>query len=120
MNGVLVILLVAGGLGLAAAALVWAALDRPVRLGHLVASAVVEAVLLVQVVLALVRVAGGTRPPSTATFVAYGLGSLVVLPLGVLWALEERTRWSSVVLAIAAVTVAVIVLRMGAIWDTRA
>jgi hypothetical protein len=38
----------------------------------------------------------------------------------VLWALEERTRWSSVVLAIAAVTVAVIVVRMDVVWDTRA
>lgn len=120
MIGILEAVLVAGALGLAVAALVWAALDRPVRLGHLVAAAAVELVLLVQGVIAVGRVVAGTRPASTATFVAYAVGSLVVLPLGVLWALEERTRWSSVVLAIAAVTVAVIVLRMGSVWNGHA
>jgi len=118
--GVLTAALLLGALGLAVAALVWAALDRPVRLGHLVAGAAVEVVLLVQAIIAIGKIAGGNRPASVATFVAYAVGSLVVLPLGVLWALEERTRWSAVVLAIAAVTVAVIVVRMDVVWDTRA
>jgi hypothetical protein len=115
----LVVVLIVGALGLAVASLVWAALDRPVRLGHLVASAVIEVLLIAQGVVAVVRVIGGTRPASVPTFLAYAVGSLVVLPLGVLWALEERTRWSSVVLAIAAVTVSVMVLRMNIVWNTR-
>lgn len=118
MIGALVVALVVGALVLAGAALLWAALDRPVRMGHVIGAAAVEAVLAVQSVIAVVRVIGGTRPASTVTFVAYAVGSLFVLPLGVLWALEERTRWSSVVLAIAAFTVAVIVFRMGAVWDS--
>jgi hypothetical protein len=117
--GVLSVVLIAGALGLAVAALVWAALDRPVRLGHLVVAAAVEVVLLAQGVIAVGKIVGGNRPASVATFVAYAVGSLAVLPIGVLWALEERTRWSSVVLAIAAVTVAVIVVRMDVVWDTR-
>lgn len=117
MIGALVVALVVGAFALAAAALLWAALDRPVRMGHVIGAGVVEVVLAVQAVISLVRVIGGTRPDSTATFVAYAVGSLFVLPLGTLWALEERTRWSSVVLAIAAFTVAVIVFRMGAVWD---
>jgi hypothetical protein len=115
----LVVGLVIGNLGLMSAALLWAALDRPVRLGHLAAGAVLELALIVQGVVAGVRLIGGNRPDSVPTFVGYLLGSLVVLPLGVLWALEERTRWSSVVLAIAALTVAVIVIRMDVVWDTR-
>jgi hypothetical protein len=114
------LVLIAGSLLLAVAALVWAAWDRPIRLGHLVAGAVVEVALLVQVVLAVARLLAGTRPSSVPTFVGYLLGSLVVLPLGVLWALEERTRWSSVVLAVAAVTLALIVVRMNVVWDARA
>lgn len=120
MIGILEVALVAGAFALAVGALLWAALDRPVRLGHLVAGAAVELVLVVQAVIALGRVVAGTHPASTATFVAYAVGSLVVLPVGVLWALEERTRWSSVVLAIASFTVAVIVLRMGVVWNGHA
>jgi hypothetical protein len=120
MIGALAAALVVGALVLAVAAGIWAALDRPVRLGHLVGGAAVEALLLVQVGIALVRLAGSTALASPATFVGYAVGSLIVLPLGALWALEERTRWSSVVFAVAALTTAVIVVRMGVVWDDRA
>jgi hypothetical protein len=119
MTAALVVAIVIGTLGLAASALLWAALDRPVRLGHVVAGAVLELLVIVQALLAVARLVGGNRPSAVPTFVGYLLGSLVVLPLGVLWALEERTRWSSVVLGIAAVTVTVIVVRMNVVWDTR-
>lgn len=115
----LVVALVAGSAVLALWALLWAALDRPVRMGHLVLGGALEALIVVQVIVAGVRLIGGPRPDSTATFVGYLIGSLVVLPLGVLWALEERTRWSSVVLAIAGLTTAIVVLRLNAVWDTR-
>jgi len=111
--------LLIGACALAVGSLVWAALDRPVRLGHLAVAAAVEALLLVQGIVATVRIVGGTRPASVPTFLAYAAGGLFVLPIGVLWALEERTRWSSVVLAVAAFTVAVIVLRMHVVWDER-
>jgi len=120
---VTVALVVAVGVGTAALgvwALIWAALDRPVRMGHLVLGGVVEALLVLQAIVATVRLIGGTRPDSTGTFVGYLIGSLLVLPLGVLWALEERTRWSSVVLALACLTVGIIVLRMNAVWDSSA
>jgi hypothetical protein len=116
----LVLVLVVGSFGLAASALLWAALDRRVRLGHVVAGGLLELLILVQAAVAVIRLIGGTRPAAVPTFVGYLLGSLIVLPFGVLWALEERTRWSSVVLAIAGVTVAVILLRMNVVWDTRA
>ncbi|HSP38403.1 MAG TPA: hypothetical protein VLR26_11680 [Frankiaceae bacterium] len=113
------VVLIVSALGLAVGSLIWAALDRPVRLGHLVAGAAVEILLLVQGVIAVIRVIGGTRPASVPTFLAYAAGSLLVLPIAVMWALEERTRWSSVVLAVAAATLAVIVLRMNIVWNTR-
>lgn len=116
----LVVALTVGTAALAGWALLWAALDRPVRMGHLVLGAVLEALLVIQAIVAAVRLIAGTRPESTGTFVGYLIGSLLVLPLGVLWALEERTRWSSVVLAIAGLTAVIIVLRMNAVWDTRA
>src|SRR4051812_13932367 len=115
----LAVALIVASLGLTAAALGWAALDRPIRIGHLALAAAIEIALLVQTVVAVVRLVAGNRPESVPTFVAYLAGSLVILPLGVLWALEERTRWSSVVLAVAAVTLAVVVVRLNMVWNTR-
>jgi hypothetical protein len=120
MIAALVVALVLGTAGLSVWALIWAALDRPVRMGHLVLGGVLEALLVIQAIVAAARLIGGTRPESTGTFVGYLIGSLLVLPLGVLWALEERTRWSSVVLAIAGLTLVIVVLRMDAVWDSSA
>ncbi len=41
---------------------------------------------------------------------------LLILPFAALWAFAERTRWSSVVLAIAALTVMFLEYRLLQIW----
>ena len=56
------------------------ALHRRIGSAHLVAAGLLEALLVVQGVLAVVRVAGGHRPAELATFVAY-LSSVVLLPV---------------------------------------
>lgn len=99
-------------------ALVAAALDRPPGRAHLLGLAALEVLLVVQVVLALVRLALGERPDSLGAFVGYCAVVVFVLPLGLLWSLEERTRWSTVVLAAACLTAAVMVLRLQQIWAT--
>lgn len=119
MIGPLAVVLGLAAVAVAVAALIWAGLDRPVRLGHVAGAALVEVGLLVQAVIAVARLIGGTRPSSVATFVGYLAGSLVILPVGTLWALEERTRWSSVVLAVAGVTVALVEVRMSIVWNAR-
>jgi hypothetical protein len=117
--GPLAVVLGLAAVAVAVAALIWAGLDRPVRLGHVAGAALVEVGLLVQAVIGVARLIGGTRPSSVATFVGYLAGSLVILPVGTLWALEERTRWSSVVLAVAGVTVALVEVRMSIVWNAR-
>jgi len=117
MIDILAGVLTGAALLLALAALVLAGLDRPPPLALLGAAAALEVLVLVQVVVAVVQVVAGQRPGSTVTFLGYCLVALLVLPLGVLWALEEKTRWSTVVLAGAAATVAVLVLRMGQVWS---
>lgn len=109
--------LVALPLLIALAALVLAALDRPPPVALLLAVAVVEVLLVVQALVALGVVVAGERPGSVATFLGYALVSTLVLPLGTLWALEERTRWSTVVLAGSAATAASLVLRMIQVWE---
>jgi hypothetical protein len=92
--------------------------DRPVILRQLWAAAVIEALLVVQVVVALVLVAGGPDPAHPGTFWGYLVTTLVVLPLAAAWAFAERTRWSSVVLLVAAFTVAFLQYRLLHLWGT--
>lgn len=80
--------------------------------------AVTEFLLLAQLVLTTVLVAQGqSAARDTVEFYAYLITALLV-PLGaVLWALLDRAnRWSSVVLGVAALTVAIMLVRMHQIW----
>jgi hypothetical protein len=52
----------------------------------------------------------------TVEFYAYLLVAIMV-PVGAgFWALVERNRWSTVILGVAALTVAVMLVRMNQIW----
>ena len=72
--------------------------------------------LLVQAVIGVVALAGTDRPVATLTFVGYLVGSLVVLPLAVFWAMAERTRWGTTVLIVACLVVPVMIVRMDQVW----
>lgn len=112
----LVVLVAAGALGVAAWA-GWRALrDRPVVLRQLLAAGVVEALLLVQLVLGGVLQVTGTPPADVATWWGYAVTTLLLLPVAAAWAFAERSRWSSVVLLVAAVTVAFLQLRLHQVW----
>lgn len=103
-------------LAVAAWAVVLVIRDRAPGRPLLVGLAVIEAMLLAQVVISVVLLIGGERPGSTVTFLAYLVGSLLVLPIGAAWALAERSRSSTGVLAVACVTVPVLILRMSEVW----
>ena len=61
-------------------------------------------------------VTGDGPEGSAVLFVSYLATVVFVLPLAVWWALSERDRWSSVVVAVAAFTVAAMVLRLWDVW----
>jgi hypothetical protein len=90
--------------------------DRPVVLRQLVAGGVVEALVLVEVVVAAVLGATGDGPADPWTFWGYLATTLVVLPVAAAWSFAERTRWSSVVLLVAALTVAFLHVRLAQVW----
>lgn len=95
----------------------WRALrDQPVVLRQLLGAGVVEAVLLVEVVAAAVLVAGGDRLADGVTFWGYLVSSLLVLPAAAVVAFVERTRWSSVVLLVAALTTGFLQYRIFVLW----
>ncbi|MCK9894624.1 hypothetical protein [Frankia sp. AgB32] len=114
--------------GLAAASIICALLvgaacllqtwrDRPVGVGLLAGTGATELVLLAQVVGAVVEISRGQRADQPAVFVLYLIGSVAALPAGVWWSLGERTRWGSAVLSVACVAVAIIVVRLGQVWE---
>lgn len=82
----------------------------------LVALGVVELLLLAQAVIGVVLLIGGDRPGSMATYLAYLIGCLVVLPIGTFWALAERSRSSTAILGIACIAIPVMVLRLHEVW----
>jgi hypothetical protein len=107
-------------LALAGAAGAWglltAVLDRPPGKAQLLFAALVWLVTLVQSVIALLRIAAGFRPVETATTIGYLVAILVLIPLAWFWANTERTRWSGVVLAVAALSVLAMTLRLLGLW----
>lgn len=90
--------------------------DRPVLLRQLWLAAVVEAAVLVQLLLVSAVALGGRFAHDAATFWGYLVTTLIVLPLAALWAFAERTRWSSVVLLLASLTVVFLEWRLIQIW----
>ena len=82
--------------------------------------ALVELLLIAQVVLAIVAPGVGHPPRGNPLeFWVYLVSALIVPPAGVAWALVERSRWSTVVLGVAALAVAVMVWRMEVIWTVQ-
>ncbi|TFB48397.1 hypothetical protein [Cryobacterium tagatosivorans] len=84
------------------------------------ATALVEVLLLAQLVVAIVApLTGNTASGSVLEFYVY-LISAILLPLAAgLWALIERSRWSTVILGVACLSVAVMLYRMLHIWTVQ-
>jgi hypothetical protein len=84
------------------------------------ALALVELLLIVQVVMAIIAPFAGNAPTGSALEFWVYLVSAALLPIaGVGWALVERSRWSTVIMGIAALAVAVMVWRMHVIWTIQ-
>lgn len=61
-------------------------------------------------------IGGAQAAVDTVEFFAYLLVAIMV-PIGAgFWALVERNRWSTVILGVASLTVAVMLVRMSQIW----
>lgn len=80
-------------------------------------TALVELLLVAQIIVALVAPAFGNLPTGSGLeFWVYLVTAVLIPPLAVLWALLDRGRWSTVVLGVACLSVAVMVYRMNQIW----
>ncbi|WP_150308482.1 hypothetical protein [Planctomonas psychrotolerans] len=84
------------------------------------ATALVEVLLLAQVVVAIVAPLAGNPPTGNLIeYWAYLISAVLVPPLAGFWALVERTRWSTVILGTACLAIAVMLYRMNVIWTVQ-
>ncbi len=81
------------------------------------ALALVQLALIIQLVVSTVLVIAGERAKlDTVEYFAYLIVALMIPVGAAFWALIERTRWSTVVIGVGALTVAVMLVRMNQIW----
>jgi len=84
------------------------------------ALALLELLLIAQVVVGIVAPLTGNPPSgSLLEFWVYLVSAVLLPPAGAIWALLERSRWSTVVMGVAALAVAVMVWRMHVIWTVQ-
>lgn len=107
--------------GLSALLMAWAlwraATDRAVVLRQLLFGGAVLVALLVQAGVALVVILGGFEPGDAVLFWGYVLTCMLLLPVAGAWAFADRSRWSSVVLAVAAFAIIVMEVRVWQVWS---
>lgn len=105
---------------LSVAATIWglttAAVNRAPGAKQLIFAAVLELATVVQSVIATAKVVLGFRPVELGTTIGYLLVIVIWVPLAWFWANSERTRYSGVVLAVAALSVLGMTLRLLGLW----
>ena len=97
--------------------LVWGFTGRTPNDFTLGSTALVELLLIAQFVVALIAPTAGNPPHGDVlTFYVYMISALLLPAAAVFWALIDRSKWSTVVLGVACLAIAVMVFRMNEIW----
>lgn len=107
-------------IGIAAVSAVWGAVSaiigNPPGNLQFYWSFLVVLVALAQSVVGFVAMAAGNPPSEVATSVAYLIGIVLLMPAAIFWALSDRSRYSGLVMTVAAVAIAVMSLRLLNLW----
>jgi hypothetical protein len=91
-------------------------IDDPV----IVAAALLEAALVVQLVVGLATSGAVVDGAERATFIAYLFTVLAIAPVAVFLAIKEKTQWAMAVVLGGALVVAILVARLQQIWSLGA
>ena len=110
-------MLVVYALALAAVALVSTIRGRGPARWQLAFAIALEAGLVLQAIIAGGAMARGDGPEHAELGIGYLVSSILVLPAVTDYARRGGTRWDSLMIAIAAVAIAAIVIRMGVTWS---
>ena len=119
MDGPLPLVLLVASLLFAVVVLVYVVLDRTPDWGLLGFAAVIEAATLVLLVVAAVQVGDSDLSGGAlVTLFGYLVAGLVLLPIGFVWSLAERSRGATAVLMIAGLAQAFVVVRALQVWQS--
>jgi hypothetical protein len=80
----------------------------------------VEALLVVHLVLGVVKVSDAPSGVSVWEYVGYLVGSLLIVPAGVIWSSGEKSRGGTAVLLVATLIVPFMFVRLSDIWAAGA
>ena len=118
MDGPLPLVLIYASLAFALVVLVYVALARTPDWGLLGFAGLIEAGTLVLLVVAGIQVGDADLSGGgTVTLFGYLLAGLVVLPIGFVWSLAERSRGATAVLAVTGLTQAFVIVRTLQVWS---
>jgi asparagine N-glycosylation enzyme membrane subunit Stt3 len=112
VNGPLSVVVIAASLALAVWLLLRAAINRPPSRLDLVATLALGVLVLALAVAGVVIMFGDNAPSEAATFAGYLITTACVLPTAGVLARMEPTRWGSVILGVACLTIPALVLRL--------
>lgn len=110
----IVVVVYAVAVAIAAAVVAGRRLPRPDLLDHGVW--ILELLLAVRAVAGLGSMLSGQRPEQMSSHIGYLVASVCLLPIAMQSVGEDRGRWSSAVIAVAAVAVTVVAVRLQATW----
>lgn len=86
----------------------------------ILATALVEVLLLAQVVISIVAPLVGNHPTGNLLeYWMYLVTGCLMPPAAIGWALSDRSRWGTVVLGVAGLAIAVMTYRMHQIWNVQ-
>ena len=84
------------------------------------ATLLVEVLLVIQFVVALLAPAFGNHPTGNVLeFYTYLVSAMLLPPIAGFWGLIERDRWSTVILGVVGLSVAIMLYRMLQIWTVQ-
>jgi len=111
--------LIIASLAFAAVVLVYVVLDRTPDWGLLGFAGVIERATLVLLVVAAVQVGGvDLHGGGLVTLFGYLVAGLVLLPIGFVWSLAERSRGATAVLLVAGLAQAFVIVRVEQVWPS--
>lgn len=101
-------------------AVVTAIRNRPIGIVLLAGLGLLEVALLVQAVIAIVKLIGGAQIGNTVVFLGYLITTAVIPVFGAYWGMAERTKWGTGVVAVACLAIPALVGRLLQLWSGTA
>jgi hypothetical protein len=107
---------IVAALALAGWCLVTTVRNRAISSYHWSGLGIVQALVVVETGFGVVHLVRGAHPHEYVTFIGYLIVLFLILPVAMLLARLEPTRWGALIVTVAALVVPVLVVRINQLW----